>query len=76
MSSKSACKTFDRRVCCSTPFHEYAYENLPVPFAPNKFLFYLIYRLDLEPCYQGEFKAESDPAAVKEIFDTWLLHLP
>jgi pre-rRNA-processing protein IPI1 len=31
--------------------------------------------LDSESCYQGEFKAGSDPA-LKEKLDTWLLHLP
>jgi hypothetical protein len=55
---------------------EYVYENLPVLDAPNQFLFYLvIYKLDSEPCYQGESKPGTDPA-VKEKLDAWLLHLP
>lgn len=39
--------------------------------ATNTFLFCLIYKLDLESCYQGEFKPGlgSDPAAVKEKLD-------
>lgn len=40
---------------------------------PTKLPPYL--QLDSEPCYQGEFKAGSDPA-VKEKLDAWLLHLP
>ena len=42
---------------------------------PTKTRFICNPQLDSEPCYEGEFKAGSDPT-LKEKLDTWLLHLP
>ena len=65
-------KTFDHRVCCSTPVGIWI-----IAFSPLV-SFYLIYKSDLEPCYQGELKPGlglglgSNPAVIEKL-DAWLL---